>query len=383
MQIHVGSKHLVADVAVALDVAGREHLVIVTKATWSIPAPGQRPRPLPPQPLALADEYLGEPGLSPMRYGADMARFKPRCDVLFDARAHAPDGQSVTQLLAGFEIGEAGHSSYLRKLLRVHGPRRWQQVAAGLGGYRVGNTEAFTSTPLHHGLAFGGSRNFERRGQPLCEAHLYNPVGLGWAGQQTLTQLHNQPAPQLEHPEEPVMQPDAKRQPHALSAVGRHWMPRRRWAGTYDEAWRREVFPLLPADFDEQFHQCAPLDQQMPYLHGGEAVRLINLLPQQPDLRFKLPALRPLVRVLRSNHAQEAPLSNWDTLYFETEQRRFSAVWRASVVLKRSIQDVKEVAVGPVDPIWWRDRVLGKPGCAGCADDVLGNTQPAQETGLA
>ncbi|WP_377155226.1 DUF2169 domain-containing protein [Roseateles sp. UC29_93] len=88
MQLHVGSRHLVSDVAVALDAAGREHLVIAVKATWRIPDPGQRPRPLPPSPIVLADEYHGVPGESAMRYGADMPRFKPRCDVIFDA--HAP-----------------------------------------------------------------------------------------------------------------------------------------------------------------------------------------------------------------------------------------------------------------------------------------------------
>jgi hypothetical protein len=71
VQIHVGSKHLAADVAVALDVMGREHLVIVAKATWSIPAPGPRPRPLEPEPLALTDVFYGQPGESALRYGSD------------------------------------------------------------------------------------------------------------------------------------------------------------------------------------------------------------------------------------------------------------------------------------------------------------------------
>ena len=82
MQLHIGSKHLAAGISVQLDVSGREHLVVVAKATWSLPAPGQRPRPLPPQPLAMADQYFGDPGESAMRYGADVLRFKPRCDVI-------------------------------------------------------------------------------------------------------------------------------------------------------------------------------------------------------------------------------------------------------------------------------------------------------------
>jgi len=37
------------------------------------------------------------------------------------------------------------------------------------------------------------------------------------------------------------------------------------YSGTYDEAWQRDMAPLLPEDFDEQFFQRAPPDQQIPY----------------------------------------------------------------------------------------------------------------------
>jgi hypothetical protein len=383
VQIHVGSKHLVADVAVALDVAGREHLVVVAKASWRIPEPGQRPRPIAPEPLVMADDYLGEPGASPMRYGADMARLKPRCDVIFDACAHVPFGQAKTQLLAGFQIGEPGQRNFMRKLLRVHGRRRWQRAVGGLAGYRLSAAEPFLSVPLHYGLALGGSRLYERAGQRWCQAHLHNPVGLGWAGKETIGQLHDQPAPQLEHPDEPVLQPDARCLPQALSAVGRHWLPRRQWAGTYDDAWRQDVFPLLPPDFDEQFHQCAPLDQQMAYPQGGETVRLFHLLPDHPELMFALPRLQQQVRVRRSNYATEAPVACLDTLFFETERGRFSAVWRASVPIRRSLQEIAEVAVGPIDPLWWRDRVMGKGGCVGCGPIDQDHAERLKEPGLA
>lgn len=369
MQIHLGSKHLAADVAVALDAHGQQHLVVAAKATWSLPLPGQRPRPLAPQPLVLADEYHGEPGQSPMRYGADMARFKARCDVLFDACAHSPDGRSVTELLAGFELGEQ------RKFVRVLGARRWRKQLVGWG---LSDPQPFTTVPLHHGLALGGTRVHSQDGQPCIEAHLHNPAGRGWGGEYTLDQLNDQPAPQLEHPDRPVTRPDAPSLPQALSAIGRHWLPRRQFAGTYDDAWRRDVFPLLPSDFDEQFHQCAPADQQVPYPQGGDAVRLLNLLPGQADLRFKLPRFKPLVRVLRTDYSQEAPTAVLDTLYFETERQRFSGVWRASVPIRRSLQEIADVAVGPVDPLWWRDRTLGRKGvgCRSCGDDEAPPVMP-------
>lgn len=105
MEVLVGSKHLSVDVSCALDVTGREHLVVIAKGTFQIPAPGQRPRPLSPQTIEQADVFLGAPENTAMLYGSDMVRFKPRCDVLFNANAHAPEGQPVQELNVVWQVG--------------------------------------------------------------------------------------------------------------------------------------------------------------------------------------------------------------------------------------------------------------------------------------
>ncbi|MFD2425897.1 DUF2169 domain-containing protein [Ralstonia solanacearum] len=153
MEVVVGSERLAGGAITALDVSGREHLVLVAKATWSLPAPGERPRPLPPQPLAMADIFVGEPGQSAMLYGTDFARFKPRCDVLFNASAHAPSGQPVRELLVAWQVGS------LKKGVHVVGPRMWRKR---LGMVSLTKPEPFTQMPLHYGLAFGGSRTYQR-----------------------------------------------------------------------------------------------------------------------------------------------------------------------------------------------------------------------------
>lgn len=43
MKLHVSSKLLAADVAVLPDAPGSEHLVMMAKATWRLPGPGERP----------------------------------------------------------------------------------------------------------------------------------------------------------------------------------------------------------------------------------------------------------------------------------------------------------------------------------------------------
>jgi hypothetical protein len=368
MEMLIASKHLLAEMTTALDVQGREHLVIVVKSSWRIPQSGQRPRPITPTPLVQADEFFGEPGESALRYGSDMARFKPRCDVLFDAHAHAPDGVPVQALTVAFKIGA------FQKGLNVVGSRLWRKH---LGMFSLSKPEPFTRMPLHYGLAFGGSRTYQKgRGdnaQTLTESLLTNPAGLGWVGPKTRSEVDGLSAHCLEALDDPVSNPRGKHKPVAFSAIARHWQPRTQYVGTYDEHWQQEICPFLPEDFDEHYHQCAPQDQQIAYPQGGEDVVLCNMMAGRETVRFKLPRLDNMqIRILRKDYTTANPIAVVDTLYFEPDQERFSAIWRASVPIQRRIQEFDTVAIGPIDLNWWQNKILGLDGegCAGCG----GNT---------
>jgi hypothetical protein len=365
MELVVAGKQLAADSIVALDVTGREHLVLVAKATWSIPAPGGRPHPLPPQPLEPSDVFIGEPGQSAMLYGSDFARFKPRCDVLFNACAHAPNGQPVREMQVGWQVGP------LIKGLNVVGPRVWEKQIVGI---KLSKPKRFTRMPLHFGLAFGGTRYYERgqgaHKQPFADTLLTNPNGIGWFGPHTRGEIDGAPVANLEDLKNPIRKPNGNHPPIAFSAIARHWDPRKNYAGTYDEAWLKNVFPFLPEDFDERFHMCAPEDQQMAYPKGGERVTLRYMMASRDDVRFSLPLLDAVkFRVLRTDYTNEMPTPVVDTLYFEPDEERFSAVWRASVPIKRRLQEFDTIAIGPVDPDWWEAMKTGSAGgCQGCSE---------------
>lgn len=374
MQVTVGSPHLAVSKFVSSDVAGRDHLVIVTKATWSFPMPGERPRPLAPLPFVDADEYLGEPGLSPMRYGSDDALFKPRCDVIFDACAHSPPGEPVTEQVVAWSIGG------LSKSVKVTGHRRWSRR---LGVWTLSAPQPFEQMPLHYDKAYGGTLTYRLRDKTLADCLSTNPVGTGFAKRRTLAQLDGAAAPCLEALDDPIRSPGGQHRPMAFGPIGRHWLPRRSFSGTYDESWRRNVFPFLPEDFDERFHQCAPPDQQMEYPTGGEAVVLHNMSSTFVNgtsvLRFKLPSFDGLaVRVLRKDYSHETLRPVVDTLFFEPDaptaddaparRGRFTAVWRCRTAIRRRIQEFDTVAVGPVDPAWWAAKTSGQfgGGCSTC-----------------
>lgn len=359
MQIVSASRNQAVALTTTQDARGREYLVVVAKATWSIPLPGQRPRPLEPQPLSHTDQFLGEPGLSPQRYGDDFARHKARCDVLFDSCAHVPGGRSATALAVSVQVDN------MLKRIKVQGPRTWKKR---LGTYDASSPAAFTQMPLHYGFAFGGTHPYtDRKGRELVDTFLDNPQGVGWAGPHTLDAAADAPLPSLEDFADPILHPTGRHRAHALSAIPRNWPQRIAHAGTYDKAWHDTQFPFLPEDFDERYYQCAPTDQQIDYPQGGEEVRLTHLLAEHPNLHFHLPDLRNTVRILRTDYSVESPPIVVDTLFFETEAARFSAVWRACTPIRRRVQEFDTIALGPVDPEWWQAKTLGiEGGCAGC-----------------
>ncbi len=109
----------------------------------------------------------------------------------------------------------------------------------------------------------------------------------------------------------------------------------------------------------------------MDYPRGGEPVILKHMMAGRPEVRFALPRLDHMkVRVLRTDYSTEEPSAVVDTLYFEPDEERFSVVWRASVPIRRRMQEFNTIAIGPVDPSWWAAKAGGKQGgCVGCGTD--------------
>lgn len=358
MELAIGSKYLIADVTTALDKTGQEHLLIVVKGSWHF-ANG-RAKPIQAMPHQFGDMHSGKAGISAPLYESDFVLHKPRCDVLFDARAYAPEGKPVRELLAGFQIGQQ------QKIVRIHGPRHWQGNQAS-----VGAAEEFLEIPLHYGYAFGGTRTLQ---DGTSESYTMNPVGCGFSTDPAA--LENQPMPNLEAPNQAITRPDVAYPPMALSVQARNWLPRRSLSGTYDAAWKRDIFPFLPEDFDVRFHQAAPIDQQIDYPKGGEDVMLWNLMRNQPEMRFKLPRLDKVpIRILMRNFVVEEPVAVVDTLFFEPDQARLTAVWRASMPLiassnpatRRQLPDVSTIVIAGVCKNWWEAKMVGAEGCMNCA----------------
>ncbi|MFP2929729.1 DUF2169 domain-containing protein [Pyxidicoccus sp. 3LG] len=355
----INTSRLPLEVTTALDKSGREHLVLVAKATYTFGDDGRPPELAEEShPIAYTDDFFGEPGVSAPRYESDLAMTKRRCDVLVDATAHAPDGRPVTELEVAVRVG-----AFTKEVLVV-GDRVWQR---GHTHVSASSPQPFTAMPIHYGRAFGGSPRPRSGGEQ--DTYLANPVGTGYCPEPRADIVEQMPLPNTEDARNRLTSPDARVRPLALGPIGRHWHPRRDYAGTYDTRWREDVFPLLPEDFHEAFLQAAPPDQQLDFIQGGEEVSLRHLVPGQPLVTFKLPRPGLAMKLLYTTHRALELTPVVDTLFIEPEARRFTMVYRMALPLdRRGLFGISIVAAGPVCRKWWRSKVLGTEDC-GCGGD--------------
>ncbi|MFY4727921.1 DUF2169 family type VI secretion system accessory protein [Nitrospira sp. BLG_2] len=330
---------------------GRESLVVVVKGTFHIPdKPSQEAELAEEQmPLVLADTFEGEPGFSAPVYESEFPPKKPKCDVLLNGSAYAPGGQPTKRVNVSLQVGD------WRKTFTVIGNRTWKR---GWFGVSATKPESFTIMPISYGKAFGGT-DTTHEDPKKHRFVLTNPVGRGFHHHISGKLINGKPLPNTEEEGRSVKNPHGEYRPMAFGPIGRNWDPRYKLAGTYDQNWIDNIFPFLPLDFNDAYYQAAPVDQQIPYLRGGETVTLTNLTPEGTT-RFTIPTIEmPIVFFPKKGDKQEAK-GAIDTIIIEPDQQRFMLLWRQSYRLKRNMFDVVQVVAGVMPKAWYRARELGK-----------------------
>ena len=271
------------------------------------------PRLLAPEPVRLAPVY-DDDAAEELHAESDIAPFRPQVDVVLRGRAALPGAASSAGFEAVMEVGAVRRRFAVRR-------ERW--VRRQRGRFLIERGEPFETLDLTWREALGGR---DPGTGAVCEA---NPIGTGWLQRwPDLPQGETLRLPRLEDPESPVAPDRPLPEPHAPGALQPHWLPRRRHAGTYDAAWRRDRFPLLPNDFDDAFHQAAPVAQRA-RLRGGEPVRLHNLSPGGP-IALRLPQI-VLEAQTRIGHERIDHRPHLVGVEIDTRELTLGMVWNAHV----------------------------------------------------
>ena len=341
---------MAAGYTMGMDKTGAEYVVVVVKGTFTLPKTGQMPKLADEQvPLVDADQFTGEPGKSATVVECDYTLEKPACDILLNGAAYAPGGRPANRVTVGMQVGGC------RKSFSVWGDRVWRSTGAG---YAPSDAEPFTRLPISYDVAFGGTDE-GMRDPALVRSYLPNPIGRGWHYHMYRVLIEDAPVSNTEEAGDPVCDPRGKYRPMAFGPIGRGWPSRIRYAGTYDQKWIDDVFPFLPDDFDNRYFQCAPPEQQVPTLAGGESVLLVNLTADGRR-EFALPSVEVPVVFFRRRADRVEMRGTLDTVLFEPEVDRFSMVWRAHLRLRRDIFELSQVVVGRMSRAWWRSIETGK-----------------------
>lgn len=367
MELINGTK-MQAGYTMGMDSDGREYVVVAIKGTYQLTPEGGVPKLAEQQAeLVLADEFTGEPGLSAPLYEIDYSPIKHQCDVLLNGSAYAPKGQSVPRIDVGLAIGS------IKKTFEVVGNRIW--VADKLG-YNASPPQNFTQMPIGYDNAYGGTDDTV---PDKNQAYMKNPIGQGYQYHTAAKHLNKKPLPNTQQKKHPIKSPLGKYQPMAFGSIGRHWEPRYKYAGTYDDAWMEDTFPFLPKDFNEAYFQAAPADQQMPYPSGGERISLLNLSPHNKVVHIELPKLDMPVVFFKRDYQREHKQAVVDTILIEPDRNRMMLTWRTRLALKKNMFEVPQIVVGEMSRAWWRARDLGKTYHGSLADAVHRNNNPDED----
>src|SRR5581483_8917503 len=342
----INSTRMATGYTQAMEPSGRELLVVVVKGTFRIPAQQGARLVLDEEqrPLVMSDVFFGAPGLSAPKYEIDFAPRKQRCDVLLNGHAYAPEECPTDRVPVGLRIG--GWS----KSFAAVGARVWYLS----GGPRATAPTPFTRMAISYDHAFGGTDS--RHEDPTQHAaYLPNPSGRGFHRHLVNRWLEGSPLPHTEELGVEVQRPDGQYRPMSFGSLGRHWEPRCRYAGTYDQHWLDNIFPFLPPDFDEQYYQAAPLDQQLPLSPGEQRVTLLNLTPQGAR-DFVLPHFEAPIHVFPRQGGREDLKAPLDTILIEPDLERVTLTWRIARPFRRSLHEIKQVLVGRKGQEWWQQR---------------------------
>jgi hypothetical protein len=343
----VNQTRVAAGWTMGFDRDGRELVVVAIKATFTIPLDGGEPLMAEQQrPLVEADQFTGQPGLSAPLYESDYAHRRPICDVVLNGSAYAPANRRATRLDVGLRVGS------MTKILEAVGNRFWDK---GVWGIRVSDPQPFDVMPISYDNAFGG---MERSKSDPEKARTFpaNPVGRGYLPSKE--DIDGKPLPNTEEFTKPVTNPNGAYRPMSFGSIGRNWVPRVGFAGTYDQHWLDNRAPFWPDDFDDRYFQSAPPDQQIPYPNGGEQVVLKNLTPNG-TVSFRLPIVSMPVWFLPQRGRDTRVDSVIDTIVIEPDRGVFTLTWRAVLPMRRSCFDMKEVIAGEMSEAWQRMRKYG------------------------
>jgi len=325
---------------------------LLVKRTYDIGAAQSLVRAQKARPIHLIDVYYppADPATSSVQFENDMAPFKVATDVVVIGKVYAPGGKAVHQLDASIEVGAETGASH--KTVRVIGDRKCIFQSGATPAFT--EPVPFTTMDLRYERAYGGTDSKSIPDLPF--PYPRNHLGTGFVLNNTAEVIEGLALPNFEDPED-LLTPDrivvgeperwsGQPLPQGFGWFQRTWYPRSSFVGAVpgfiepDTPLREEALGLVPKgqialarqfrlpSFDVRFNSGASAGLAVPFLKGGEPIRLTNL-SAEGTLAFTLPADAPrMIMDIGFGERELAPFLQ--TVCFRAEERQVDLVWRGS-----------------------------------------------------
>lgn len=307
------------------DETGEEVGIAIAKAQFARTASGALQAVAAPE-LEIADRYVADPAWSPLLAEQDLAPGKIGTDLTIRAIARAPGGRPLPDWPVAAGIEGRMHYGF-----QVRGPSFRER--RGAGHWRRSPPEPVASVPLGYDLAYGGRAPGPDDSEVV---HPPNPAGIGLITPQRLAAGEPVPLPQIGALAEFMAgDPLAEMTVHGFGPVAKGWLPRRAHAGTFDETWRRERHPRMPADYALRFWNAAPAPMQLdPPLRGDEEIAVSGISHAPEPVRLRLPGVWCGLDMAGTERAQVMMVLDTVSLDLRSEDpaaHGATLVWRATI----------------------------------------------------
>jgi hypothetical protein len=321
---------------------------VLVKRTYDIVPYHEAQRAEHQLPLRRIDEYWddGDAETSTVRLESELAPYKVATDVVAVAKAYAPHGKPAAEVNASVQVGPHVKS------IRVLGDRRCTFRAGKSPSFT--DPEPFTEMDLRYERAYGGADLRSTPSMPLYYPR--NTHGRGFAIRNARETIGGLLLPNLEDPAD-LLTPErvaletpkrwnAQPLPQGFGWFQRTWYPRCSFVGSVpgfvnlDEPMREESLGLVPErqmvlarqfklpSFDVRFNSGASIGLAVPFLTGGETIKLRNLTAEG-TLEFRVPSERPRIALDLGDGPSELT-SVLHTACIRPDESLLELVWRGA-----------------------------------------------------
>ncbi|NOR58734.1 MAG: DUF2169 domain-containing protein, partial [Sulfurimonas sp.] len=235
----------------------------------------------------------------------DLGMPKPNAEVLLSGHCHnhlPSESASHVRLRAGS----------VDKELYIYGDRQWK-----LG--TISQAESFKKMPLTYDRAFGSER------------YAKNPLGKGFGDSDLL--------PNIENPKHLIASKKESVDPAGFMPYDVSWPQCADKLGTYDEAWKRDLWPGFAANMDYTYFNRAPDDQQLEnFFEGGESIELTNMHPEHQLITSSIPemSIRCFATSVEEDEEEKFQeiVMQRDTLWLFPELQRGIVIFRGTIEIE-------------------------------------------------